>query len=60
MSVVISSGIMIAVPDAWTTRATSSIGKPGERNAISVPSENRLIAAMKTCARGEALQQEAR
>ena len=48
MSVVISSGIMIAVPDACTTRATRSRGKPGERNAMSVPSENRLIAAMNT------------
>ncbi len=48
MSVVMSSGIMIAVPEACTTRATRSIGKPGERNAISVPSENSPIAAMNT------------
>ena len=29
ISVVISSGIMIAVPDACTTRATSSTSNPG-------------------------------
>ena len=46
MIVVMSSGIMIAVPDACTTRATTSSGNPGESSAMSVPSENRLIAAM--------------
>ena len=56
MTVVISSGIMIAVPEAWTTRATSSTGNPGARNAMSVPSENRPIAATNTRAR-ETLRQ---
>jgi hypothetical protein len=46
MIVVISSGIMIAVPDACTTRATRSISNPGERNAMRVPAENSDIAAM--------------
>ena len=46
MMVVISSGIMIAVPEACTTRPTSRVGKPGETRAMRVPSENRLIAAM--------------
>ncbi len=45
ISVVMSSGIMMAVPEACTTRATSSIGKPGARNATSVPAENSDIAA---------------
>ena len=46
MIVVMSSGIMIAVPEAWTTRARSRSGKPGARKAMRVPRENRLIAAM--------------
>ena len=47
MSVVMSSGIMIAVPLACTTRASSRTSKPGASAAMSVPVENRLIAAMK-------------
>ena len=46
MTVVISSGIMIAVPEAWMTRAKTSIGSPGDRIAASVPRLNRLIAAI--------------
>ncbi len=37
ITVVMSSGIMIAVPDAWTTRAISSIGKPVASAASRVP-----------------------
>ena len=48
ITVVISSGIMIAVPEAWTTRPTSSTPKPGAIAAISVPRLNRDIAGMKT------------
>ena len=47
-TVVISSGIIIAVPDAWTTRAASSSQKPGETAASSVPVQNSPIASMKT------------
>ena len=45
MTVVISSGIMIAVPLACTTRAASSTGNPGASAASSVPVLNRPIAA---------------
>ena len=45
ITVVMSSGIMIAVPDACTTRATSSTGKPGASAATRVPVENSDIAA---------------
>ena len=48
MSVVMSRGIIMAVPDAWITRAVTSNSKPGDRNATRVPSENRLIAVMNT------------
>lgn len=44
MSVVMSKGIMIAVPLACTTRATSSIGKLGDNAASNVPIENSVIA----------------
>ena len=44
ITVVISSGIMMAVPEAWTTRAKISSSRPGETAAISVPSENRRHA----------------
>ena len=44
MSVVISKGIMIAVPLACTTRATSNIGKLGDKAASKVPIENSVIA----------------
>ena len=47
ISVVISSGSMMAVPEAWITRATTRTSKPGAMAAVSVPSEKRLIAAMK-------------
>ncbi len=45
MIVVMSSGIMMAVPDAWTTRPTSSHAKPGESAASSVPALNSDIAS---------------
>ena len=48
MRVVMSSGIMMAVPVACTTRASSSTSKPGASAASSVPAENRLIAVMNT------------
>ena len=44
ITVVISSGSMIAVPLACTTRAASSTGKPGASAATSVPALNRPIA----------------
>ena len=40
ITVVISSGIMIAVPPACTTRATSSTANPGASAASSVPALN--------------------
>ncbi len=46
--VVISSGIMIAVPDACTMRAPRSTQNPGARVAIKVPAQNRPIAAPNT------------
>ena len=45
ITVVISSGIMIAVPLACTTRPARSTGKPGASAASRVPALNRLIAA---------------
>ena len=45
---VISSGIMIAVPLACTTRPTTSAGNPGASAHRSVPRENSVIAAAKT------------
>ena len=48
ITVVISSGIMIAVPEAWTTRPSSSTPKPGAIAEMAVPRLNRLIAVMKT------------
>ena len=44
ITVVISSGSMIAVPLACTTRAASSTGNPGASAATSVPALNRPIA----------------
>ena len=58
--VVISSGSMMAVPDAWITRATRSTGKPGASAAVSVPSENRRHRGDEDRPGVEALQQEAR
>src|SRR5688572_28022853 len=48
ITVVINSGIMIAVPAAWITRAATSTVRPGASAATSVPTENNDIAAMKT------------
>ena len=48
MTVVMSSGIMMAVPLACTMRPTSSTSKPGASAAIRVPVLNSVIAAMKT------------
>lgn len=47
--VVISSGSMIAVPQAWTTRAHRRMGKPGAHAAIAVPAVKKPVAAMKAC-----------
>ena len=44
ITVVISSGIMIAVPPACTTRAASSTANPGATAASSVPALNNPIA----------------
>ena len=44
ITVVISSGSMIAVPLACTTRAASRIEKPGASAAMSVPAENSAMA----------------
>ena len=44
--VVISSGIMSAVPEAWITRATINSSNPGANAATSVPTVNAAIAAM--------------
>src|SRR6478735_10986302 len=46
MIVVISSGIMMAVPEAWMMRAARSTSNPGARPARSVPRENNVIAEM--------------
>ena len=46
--VVISSGSMIAVPDAWTIRPSSSTQKPGASPASRVPALNRPSAAPYT------------
>lgn len=47
--VVISSGIMIAVPDACTTRPASSSSKVGATAHSAVPTLNRVIAAVNSC-----------
>ena len=47
ISVVISSGIITAVPHAWTTRAASRTGKTGASAARSVPAQNTAIARPK-------------
>src|SRR6185436_15734458 len=44
ISVVISSGIITAVPPAWTTRAASSTGNAGASAASSVPAQKTVIA----------------
>ena len=46
--VVISSGSIIAVPLAWTTRAGSSSQKAGDTAASRVPELNRIIAVTNT------------
>ena len=48
MTVVMSSGIMIAVPEAWITRAATSSSRSGAIAAATVPSENSDIAMRKT------------
>ncbi len=47
ITVVISSGIMIAVPVAWMTRPTTSSSRPGETAQISVPRLKIDMASMK-------------
>src|SRR5699024_10378397 len=51
-TVVMSSGIMIAVPTAWTTRPATSIGNTTASEANTVPAVNVLIAMMKTVRSG--------
>ena len=48
IAVVISSGIMIAVPDAWMMRASTRTSRLEARLAISVPRENNDIAHTNT------------
>ncbi len=48
MAVVMSSGIMIAVPSAWITRAVISTVSVGLSAAISVPRLNSDMAQMNT------------
>lgn len=48
MIVVISSGSISAVPEAWMTRATSSTPKAGAMPASSVPAANSDVAVRKT------------
>lgn len=45
ISVVISSGIITAVPPAWMTRPTSSTANVGASAEITVPAMNTPIAA---------------
>ncbi len=47
ITVVISSGIMIAVPDAWMMRARIKNSRPGASAAIKVPRLNSDIAQTK-------------
>ncbi len=46
ITVVISSGIMMAVPTAWMTRPNTKSSRPGERAQISVPTEKIAMASM--------------
>src|SRR5580698_401051 len=48
ITVVISSGIMIAVPHAWMMRARTSTSRLEARVAMNVPRQNSDIARMKT------------
>ena len=48
MTVVISSGVIIAAPTPWMTRATSSTEKVGESAASSVPSDERAEGDART------------
>ena len=48
ITVVISSGIITAVPLAWTTRPSRSRGKVGETAASAVPTANSDMARVKT------------
>ena len=45
ITVVINSGIMMAVPIAWTTRPVTSTKNVGARAASSVPAVKMIIAA---------------
>ena len=56
--VVIRSGSMMAVPPAWTMRASSSTSNPGASAARSVPPENRPMASMNTARVDSRLQDE--
>ena len=49
MIVVMSSGIIIAVPEACMTRATMSTENSGASAPSRVPAVKRLIARRKTC-----------
>lgn len=48
ITVVMSSGIMIAVPDACTTRAANSTPKAGAIAAMAVPMLNSPMASMNS------------
>ena len=47
-TVVISSGIMMAVPPACTTRPASSVPNPGAAAQTRVPRLNRVMAVRNT------------
>ena len=51
ITVVMSSGIMMAVPTAWMMRPASSTSKPGARAATRVPVVNAPIAVANTARR---------
>ena len=59
MIVVMSSGIMIAVPDACTTRATTSSGNPGESERDERAEREEAHRGDVDLARREPAQQEA-
>src|SRR5690606_29199808 len=48
MTVVMSKGIMMAVPHAWTMRPNNSTSKPGAVPESSVPALNRVMARINT------------
>ena len=59
ISVVISSGIITAVPLAWMIRATSSTQNVGATSASAVPIENVIIAVAKAVRVRDPLQEPA-